>query len=206
MPPDHDPERPADWELVGRETAYQGYFRIDRCRVRHRRFDGSWTPVIERELFERGHAAAVLPYDPVRDRVVLIEQFRVGAIEAPGSPWLLELVAGIIEAGEEPAEVARREAREEAGVTITSVERICEYLVSPGGTSERTSLFIGRADLGAAGGVHGLAAEHEDIRVHPLDAAAAIACADAGRANNAAAQIALNWFARHHQRLRSAWR
>lgn len=194
-----------DWQLVKREVAYQGYFRIDRCSLRHRRFDGSWTPVIQRELFERGHAAAVLPYDPDLDRVLLVEQFRVGAIEAPGTPWLLELVAGIIETGESAEAVARREADEEAGIGIGELERICEYLVSPGGTSERTSLFVGRADLGDAGGIHGVADEHEDIRVHTYPAATAIELADTGRANNAAAQIALNWFARHHERLRREW-
>ncbi len=195
-----------NWELVAREVAYQGYFRIDRCSLRHRRFDGSWTPVIQRELFERGHAAAVLPYDPVLDRVLLVEQFRVGAIEAPGTPWLLELVAGIIEAGESAEAVARREAEEEAGIAVAELAPICEYLVSPGGTSERTSLFVGRADLGDAGGIHGLADEHEDIRVHTFPADTAIELADGGRANNAAAQIALNWFARHHARLREQWR
>lgn len=195
----------ADWELIRREVAFQGYFRIDRYHLRHRRFDGSWTPVLQRELFERGHAVAVLPYDPVLDRVLLVEQFRVGALEAPGGPWLLELVAGIIEPDEPVDAVARREADEEAGIVITDLERICEYLVSPGGTSERTTLFVGRADLSEAGGIHGCADENEDIRVHTFAAGEAIELADRERANNAAAMIALNWFARHHARLRDRW-
>lgn len=193
------------WEILRRDTAYQGYFRVDRYRLRHRRFDGGWTPVIDREVFERGHAAAVLPWDPASDRILLIEQFRIGAIEAPGGPWLLELVAGIIEPGESPEAVARREANEEAGIALDTLLPICEYLVSPGGTSERTSLFLGRADLSAAGGIHGLAAEQEDIRVHVVSAAEAIALVDDGRANNAATLIALNWFARHHSDLRQRW-
>lgn len=195
-----------DWELVERETAYAGFFRIERCHLRHRRFDGSWTPVLCRELFQRGHAVAVLPYDAVLDRVLLVEQFRVGALEAPGGPWLMELIAGIIEPGEAPEDVARREAAEEAGITLGELTPICEYLVSPGGTSECTKLYIGRADLETAGGVHGRADEDEDIRVHTFDAAAAIELADTGEANNAAAQIALHWFARHHDRLRAEWR
>ncbi len=194
-----------DWELVRRETAYAGYFRIDRCHLRHRRFDGGWTPVLQREVFERGHAAAVLPYDAQRDEVLLIEQFRVGAIEASSSPWLLELVAGIIEAGEAAAEVARREAGEEAGITIDELVPVCEYLVSPGGTSERTALFIGRTDLAGAGGIHGRAEENEDIRVHVVPANEAIRWADTGRVNNAAGLIALHWFARHHGELRHRW-
>lgn len=195
-----------DWELIDREVAYQGYFRLDRCHLRHRLFDGGWTPVLQRELFERGHAAAVLPYDPWLDRVALVEQFRVGAIDAPGSPWLLELVAGIIEPGETPPEVVRREGVEEAGITLTHLTQVCEYFVSPGGTSERTTLFIGCADLQEAGGIHGLPSEHEDIRVCVLGADEAIALADSGEANNAAAQIALHWFARYRDTLRSRWR
>lgn len=195
-----------EWELVGRETAYQGFFRLARYRVRHTLFDGGWSDVLEREVFERGHAAAVLPYDPERDQVALVEQFRVGALEAPGGPWLLEPVAGIIEAGEEAADVVRREALEEAGCTVTDLERICEYLVSPGGTTERVTLFAGRAALAGVSGVHGLDREHEDILVHVLDADAAIAMAADGRVSNATGLIGLQWLARHRRRLRRRWR
>lgn len=194
-----------NWELVAREVAYEGFFRLVRYRVRHTLFEGGWSGELQREVFERGHAAAVLPYDPERDRVALVEQFRVGALEAPGGPWLLELVAGIVEAGETAAEVVRREALEEAGCAVTEVERICEYLVSPGGTTERTTLFVGRADLGEVSGVHGRADEHEDILVHVVDAATAIAMADDGRVNNAMGQIGLQWLARHREGLRRRW-
>ncbi len=193
------------WELVERQTAFQGYFRLARYRFRHTLFDGGWSPVLSREVFERGHAAALLPYDPVRDEVALIEQFRVGAIDAPDGPWLLEFIAGIIDPGETAEDVVRREAVEEAGCTVDRVERICEYLVSPGGTTERTALFIGRADLASVEGVHGLAEENEDILVHVVGAEEAIALADAGRISNAMGQIGLNWFARHHERLRREW-
>jgi len=195
-----------DWELIGREVAYQGFFRLARYEVRHTLFEGGWSRPLRREIFERGHAAAVLPYDPEMDAVALIEQFRVGALEAAGGPWLLEFVAGIIEPGESPEEVVQREAIEEAGIEVTDLERVCEYLVSPGGTTETTTLFAGRTDLSAAGGVHGLDHENEDILVHVVDAADAIAMADSGRVNNAMGQIGLHWFARHRERLREAWR
>ncbi len=193
-----------DWKVLERETVYQGYFRIDRYRLRHTLFDGGWSEPVTREVFERGHAAAVLPYDPVRDQVLLIEQFRVGALaaDARGGPWLLELVAGIIDSGETPEDVVRREAREEAGCELGTLERVCDYLVSPGGTSERTCLFVGRAELGDAGGVHGLDEENEDIRAHVIDAEEAIAMADDGRVANAAGVIGLYWLARNRQCLR----
>lgn len=196
-----------DWKILGRDTAYQGFFRIDRYRVQHTLFEGGWSEPMTREVFERGHAAAVLPYDPARDQVLLIQQFRIGAVAAavPGGPWLLELVAGIIEDGESPEAVVWREAVEEAGCELGELELVCDYLVSPGGTSEQTCLFVGRVDLGAAGGVHGLAEEHEDIRVHVVDAGEAIAMADDGRIANAAGVIGMFWLARHRERLQAQW-
>ena len=194
-----------DWELLDREVVYQGFFRLARYRLRHMRFDGQWSPVLQREIFERGHAAAVLPYDPWQDRICVIEQFRPGALEAPNGPWLREFVAGIIEEGEMPEDVVRREAVEEAGCAIDLLERVCCYHVSPGGTTETTTLFVGRADLSQVGGVHGNPDEAEDIRVEVVDAGEAIAMADDGRIANAMGQIGLHWFARHHARLRAEW-
>lgn len=195
-----------DWKILDRETVYQGYFRIDRYRLRHTLFEGGWSETVTREVFERGHAAAVLPYDPARDQVLLVEQFRVGALaaDAAGGPWLLELIAGIIDPGETPEEVVRREAMEEAGCELGVLERVCDYLVSPGGTSEQTCLFVALADLAAAGGVHGLDEENEDIHAHVIDAEEAIAMADDGRVANAAGVIGLYWLARHRERLREA--
>ncbi len=194
-----------DWELIEREVVYQGFFRLARYHLRHQRFDGGWSAVLRREIFERGHAAAVVPYDPWEDRICVIEQFRPGALDAEGGPWLREFVAGIIEAGEQPEDVVRREAAEEAGCAIDFLERVCCYLVSPGGTTETTTLFVGRADLARVSGVHGNPDEAEDIRAEVVDAKEAIAMADDGRIANAMGQIGLNWFARHHERLRSEW-
>ncbi|MCW8983112.1 MAG: NUDIX domain-containing protein, partial [Gammaproteobacteria bacterium] len=128
-------------ELLECETGYQGFFRLERYRLRHRLFAGGMSPTITRELFERGHAAAILLYDPDLDQIVLVEQFRIGALNARGGAWLYEIVAGIIESGEEGEAVARRESVEEAGCEVGRVEKICDYLVSPGGTSETISLY-----------------------------------------------------------------
>jgi ADP-ribose pyrophosphatase len=193
----------SDWQLLEREVAYDGFFRLARYRLRHRRFDGSWSPLLTREIFERGHAAAVLPYDAERDRVALVEQFRPAAIEADGGPWLLECVAGIIEADESAEDVVRREAIEEAGCNLGRLERICKYLASPGGTTETTTLFCGAAELIEGGTIHGVADENEDIRVHVVTADDAIAMADDGRVANAMSQIALHWLARNRERLRA---
>lgn len=192
-------------EILEKTAGYQGFFRLDRYRLRHRLFSGAWSRALVREVFERGHAAAVLPYDPRRDQVVLVEQFRIGALEAPGGPWLLEIVAGIIEPGETPEEVVRREAVEESGCIIQEVVPICEYLVSPGGTSERITLFCGKVDTARAGGTHGAADEDEDIRVVVMSADAAFAQMQAGRINAAAPIIALQWLRLNRDQVRRRW-
>ncbi len=192
-------------EIIDREIAYQGFFRIDRIQLRHRLFGGGWSRILQRELFERGHAAAVLPYDPWRDQVVLIEQLRVGALRADAGPWLLEIVAGIIEAGESSEAVVLREAEEEAGCHIDRLQHIYEYHVSPGGTSERISLFCGRIDSRQAGGLHGLEEEGEDIRVSVHSFNAAMALLAAGRLPTATPIIALQWLAMNRQQLRQRW-
>lgn len=192
-------------EILERHTAYQGFFRLEVLRLRHRLFAGGWSEVITRELFERGHAVAVLPYDPILDQVVLIEQFRVGALDAPGGSWLLEIVAGMAEDDEPIADVAARETAEEAGCTVSVLEPNCRFLVSPGGTSERIHLFCGRVDARGVGGVHGIAAEHEDIRVLAMPASTAFDYVAQGRIDSAAPIIALQWLQLHRGDLRTRW-
>ena len=192
-------------ELLDKSERYSGFFRINGYRLRHRLFAGGWSGVIEREVFERGHAVGVLPYDPVADSVVLIEQFRIGALVAGMSPWLIEVVAGIIEEGEVPEEVARRETQEEAGLEIQALMPMCRYLVSPGGSSESVRLYCGRVDSRGAGGIHGLAEEHEDIRVDRLPYGDAMRLLEEGRVTNSVSLIALQWLALNRDRVRAAW-
>lgn len=194
-----------DVEVLEKRVGYDGFFKVNSYRLRHRLFAGGWCEPIVRELFERGHAVALLAYDPRRDQVVMIEQFRIGALETASSPWLLELIAGIIEPGEAPDEVARRESEEEAGVTLGRIEHAMSYLVSPGGTTERIEIFIGEVDASQANGLHGLPEEGEDIRVHVIDRQNAYALVQSGRIDNAASIIALQWLQLHHDALRSRW-
>ena len=193
-------------EILARTIPYRGYFRIEKYQLRHRRFDGTWSEAMDREVFTRPPAAAVLPYDPTRDAVVLIEQFRIGAYVAGVEPWLVEVVAGVIEPGEAPQDVAQREAVEEAGCRILALERIGRILPSPGGDSEIVDLYCGKIDSTGIGGLHGLAHEHEDIRAFVLPFTQAfdrIAKADVTNAN---ALIALQWLALNRDRLRRDWR
>lgn len=193
------------YEIIEREVRYQGFFRLERYRLRHELFSGGMSRVLTRELFERGHAAAVLPYDPERDAVVLIEQFRIGALDDAHGPWLLEIVAGVTEAGEGTEDLVRREAVEEAGCALQELQPICEFLVSPGGTSERISLFCGRVDSTTVNGVHGVHEEGEDIMVHVLPLQEALRAVTQGRIRSASPIIALQWLALHRDEVRAHW-
>lgn len=196
------------FEILDKKTGYSGFFRLEQYRLRHELFSGGWSPTITRECLERGHAVAVLLYDPDRDEVVLLEQFRIGALEFSGGPWLLEIVAGIIDhPGETPAEVAHREALEEAGCEPRELLPICHYLVSPGGTSESITLFCGRVDTATVlPGVRGVATENEDIQVHVVSRAEALAWLRTGRIHSAAPIIALQWLELHRAELLEYWR
>lgn len=194
-----------DVEVIARERCHAGFYRLDRLRLRHRRFDGAWSPEMVREVFVPYRAIAVLPYDPWRDEVVMVEQFRIGAYVAGRPPWLLEVVGGMLDGGETPEQVGRRETLEETGLEVQALERVAGFFPTPGGCSEYIDLFCGKVDAAAAGGIHGVPGEHEDIRVHVLPAEDAIAAALGDRVDNAYSFIALFWLALNRDRLRRQW-
>ena len=196
---------PDDVEIVEREQCFSGFYCLDRLQLRHRLFSGAMGRQLERELFVRHDAVCVLPYDPRRDEVVLIEQFRVGAVGKVANPWLIELVAGLIDKDEQPEEVARREAIEEAGLEVGELWPVTTYFPSPGGSTERVHLYVGRCDSSNAGGVFGLDEEGEDIRVHVWSLQQALQAVRDGGIDNAASIIALQWLALNRDEIRGAW-
>ncbi len=192
-----------DVELLNRETVFQGYFRMDQYQLRHRKYDGGWSRPVTREVLERGHAVAVLPYDPMKETVVLIEQFRAGAYAHGDSPWQIEIVAGIIDDGENAEQVARREALEEAGCELDgALLKVMDYYMSPGAVSEHMQVYCARCDSVGLGGTHGLDQEDEDIRVLVLPLQRALGMLKAGQINNSPAIIALQWLQLNHARVR----
>lgn len=196
-----------DVTIVDRQTLFEGFFRVDKVTFKHRLFVGGWSDTICREVFERGDAVAVLPYDPQTDELVLVEQFRIGALtgaqrkDEETSPWLLECIAGMSGADELPTEVATREAEEEAGLKLSGLQPMLNYLSSPGGTSERIHLFAAIVDSRTASGVHGLASENEDIRVCVVKREKALQWLKEGRIDNATTVIALQWLQLNGQSL-----
>lgn len=191
-----------DVEIVSREEMYKRFFRVEKIVLKHKLFNGGWSKEIGREIFLRGEAVAVLLYDPVMDAVGMVEQFRIGAMAEALGPWCYEVVAGMLEEGETPEAVARRELIEEANVEPYKMEYICNYLSSPGGCDEKLHLFCGLCDLSQAGGIYGLPEEGEDIRVHVFPVKDVFDELLNGAFNNAAALICLQWLQINHARLK----
>jgi ADP-ribose pyrophosphatase len=192
-------------EIVAEEAGYDGFFELRRVNLKHRLFAGGISAVFEREIFIRHDAVAILPYDPHSDCVLFVEQLRMGALYRDESPWLLEMVAGIVDTGESLCDIAKREAQEEAGLQIEAIEAICEYFPSPGGSCEYLSLFCGKADLSHAGGVHGLDSENEDIRAHVFSYSEACELLAQNTFRDAQTIIGLQWLMLNRDRLRKQW-
>ncbi|WP_417549492.1 NUDIX domain-containing protein [Methylophaga sp.] len=194
------------FEIIDETTAYNGFFSLKIVSVKHTLYKGGWSAPLTREVFERGSCVAVLLYDPKKDALVIIEQFRPGALQLNDERvWLMEIVAGAIEPGETPESVAYREAIEESGCEILEMIKINEFFTSPGGTSELLHLFCGRIDSTHIGGLHGLDEEDEDISVSVLSFDQVYELLEAGKIISAIPIIAIQWLALHREELRQRW-
>lgn len=193
------------FEIISREAVYQGFFSMEKIRLKHTLFEGGWSKALTRELFHRGKCVAVLLYDPDTDEVVLIEQFRMGAIESsdPERAWLMEIVAGAIEPGETAEAVALREVAEEANCQVKQLTKISEFYTTPGGSAEWITLFCGIVDASNIEGVHGLKHEDEDIRVSAVKFDQAYQMIETGEIESAIPIIAIQWLALNREKLRS---
>jgi ADP-ribose pyrophosphatase len=183
------------------KIVYRGFFSIKEYHLRHRLFAGGWSNTITREVFVRGDAVGVLLYDPKQQAVVLVEQFRPGALKDAHSPWVIEIVAGGIPTGETPEATAIKEVFEETGLEVNQVHPMVSYYASPGGNAEKFHLFYAIIDASFAGGIYGLKDEDEDIRVRVFSLEECQRALAAGNVNNALTLIALQWLQLHHQEL-----
>jgi ADP-ribose pyrophosphatase len=193
------------WSIIEKIIRYQGFFKLTQIKLQHDLYAGGQSPVLTRELIDRGQAVAVLPYDPVRDELVLIEQFRIGAAEETTGPWLIEIIAGYTEAGESAEEVVHREAYEEAGCSLSDVESMYQYYSSPGGSNEKVQIFFARTDCTDIKGIHGLDEEGEDIKVHVVSSQKLFDWLDNGDIDSAMPIIAIQWFRLNRDRIREKW-
>lgn len=186
-------EKPRQWNISSRKTLYSGFYQMDSVEFQHQLHAGGKTGLVQREMFVRGNVVGLLPYDPATDSVVLIEQFRIGAIHQAPDPWLFEIVAGMIDTEESPDQVAIREAKEEAGLNIENVELVSHYLASPGVSTEEVFIYFAESDLQGVGGNFGLVDEDEDIRVSVVPAEKAFEMIKTREIKNSLSIIALQW-------------
>ncbi|MDX1526529.1 MULTISPECIES: NUDIX domain-containing protein [Pseudidiomarina] len=190
-----------DVKIIAKEVVREGFLSIYQYQVQHRLFAGGWSPTFTREIMDRGHAVVVLPYDPKLDALVVLEQFRIGALEDPHSPWLIEFVAGMMDQeDEQPEEVAHRELMEEAGLTTDVLHHAITYWSTPGGCTEQITVYVAEVDSSQASRHGGLASEHEDIRVHVLPFTDVVSLLEQGKINNAASVIGLQWMQLHKRK------
>jgi ADP-ribose pyrophosphatase len=195
-----------EYKILKQESCYNGFFNMSKYQLQHTLYQGGWSEPMSRELFHRGNCVGVILYDARRDEVVIIEQFRIGAMQLPMEQcWLLEIVAGAVEEGEKPEEVAIREAVEEAGCHIEELIKINDFFTSPGGTSELLSLYCGKVDTSHVGGIHGLAHEHEDIKVSTLKFDDVYELLQQNKIISAIPIIAIQWLYIHHDELKQKW-
>lgn len=192
-------------EVIARERRFNGFLKLVSYRLRHSLFAGGWGPVIERDRIEMLNAVAAILYDPLSDRIVMVEQFRIGALEHGRGAWTLEPVGGVLNHGEGAELVVRREAMEESGLEIQELEYVCTYHVSPGTAADRVRLFCGRVHADEAFGVHGLMDEGEETRVKVIDADQAISGLSTGLVDTSSAIICIQWLALNRERLRTEW-
>lgn len=202
--PDRDLSR--DVVVHQHKRAHINFFAMEEMDLQFRRYDGSLSPVVNRAVSLVGRAAVVLPYDPVRDQVLLVEQFRAATfIAGEKRPWMWEPVAGLIDPGETPEQAARREALEEAGVKITALEAVTHAYPSSGASGEFLHIFVGLADLTDINGGGGVAGEHEDLRSEILSFEDLMKGIDDHSYQDMPLVTAALWLARHRERLQTAY-
>lgn len=194
-----------DFTIVDKQVLYKGFFSLNKYRLKYKSFAGAEIGPIDREIFERGQAAAIVPYDPVNKKVVLIEQFRPGAIYDEETPWHIEIVAGMIDGSENPANTVCREAEEEAGIKCERIRYATKFYTSSGGCTETITMYVGKVDANTAEGFHGLACECEDIRVFSVSLDEAMSLVEQGKIRNSVAIIGIQYLALHVSEIDKEW-
>ena len=193
-----------DWEVHQKKLVYDGHFKVTKFELSHEKYSGEKTPTLHRELIARNDAVAVVAYDPETDELVLVEQFRVGAIREE-QPWLIEIVAGLIEIDESPENVSIREMQEEIGCTPIQLQKIGEFYTSPGGIAEWVRLYIARVSVNDINSNGGVEDEGEDIKILVVPASDAEFMLSTGEVRSAIAIIGLQWFVINKENIRKQW-
>ena len=189
-------------EIQSREYAYKGLIQVEKVSLRHRLFNqNEYTAVIHRELIHRHEAAGVLIYNDQQQKFALIEQFRIGAVSDPVSPWQLEIIAGVLDGDESPESCIRRESIEESGCELNQIELLFSFYPSAGACDEIFHLYVAQAELPEEGGIFGMPDEGENIKLHIIEYSALKLLLQSTRLRNAPVIMALQWLQQHCSKL-----
>jgi ADP-ribose pyrophosphatase len=183
--------------VESKKRIFDDFFKVDEARLRYEKFDGRMSPVVRRLNFERGDSVAALIFNTSTQRIILVNQFKYPAFER-GQGWITEVMAGMIDEGEDPESAVRREILEETGYGPRSLEHIYTFYVSPGGTSERIILYYAEVDDDGKTGPGGVASEHEDIINVEMTLEEALMQIESGDIADAKTIIGILWL---HKRL-----
>ena len=182
------------YKILNKINLYSGFFSLNKFQFIHQKHDGEWTGKIEREIFSGCHVSTLLPYDPIRKEIVLIQQFRAGNLSRYDKDYLYEIVAGIVDEGESPEKAARRECLEETGCIVTKTIPIQGYFPSPGSTEEYYDLFLGEINTFDGKRIMGLESENEDILVKSFKVSEVKKMLLEKKIKNGLTLVALQWF------------
>ena len=193
-----------DWTIHQEKLEYGGHFKVTKYQITHEKYSGGDTPLLQRELVARNDAVAMVAFDPHADKIVLIEQFRIGALKEQ-QPWLIEIVAGLVEDNEMPEEVVVRECQEEIGCKPSELIKIAGFYTSPGGNSEWVDLYIGKVAVTEISKNGGLEHEGEDIKITVVPVTDVPYMLSTGEVRSAIAIIGLQWFMMNHENIKQQW-
>ena len=184
----------SNFKVTNKKNLYDGFFKMNEISLKYKKYDGSWSNEIKRELFGGAQVSAVLPFDPIKKKIVLIQQFRPGTISKNTNNYLNEIVAGIIDPGESPEIAAKRECLEETGYKIKKLTPIQGYFPAPGSSESFYHLFLGEVDIKNGKKIMGLDNENEDILVESFKVNQVKKMMQEGKFINGLTLIAIQWF------------
>ena len=184
----------SQYKINNKKKLHDGFFKLYEINFTHQKHDGNWSPEVKREVFSGAHVATVLPYDPIKKRILLLKQFRPGVINGKDDPMLIEIVAGIIDKDETPAQAARRECLEETGCLTNKLSEIYSYYPAPGSSESYYHLFLSEINAFEGRRIVGIKNENEDILVKSYSVQEVKELLKEKKIINGVTLLALQWF------------
>jgi len=182
------------YKIINKKNLYSGFFNLNKYQFIHQKHDGDWTNIVEREIFSGAHVSTLLPYDPIKKEIILIQQFRAGVLSRYDNDYLYEIVAGIIGENEKPEKTAIRECLEETGCEVKKIIPIQDYFPAPGSSESYYHLFLGEINSFDGERIKGLEDENEDILVKSFKIEDVRNMLKENKIKNGLTLIALQWF------------